>query len=293
METTVLLMDDIADSFDYKNKYAIVEYLKAILDGGKFVMLILTHNFDFFRTVQSRLSVGRKQNCFMAIRSDNTVVLTQAEYLNPFKYWRTKLHLDRKLIIASIPMVRNLIEYTEGDAAPDFAFLTSLLHRKSGSDAITMSQLAEVVNRVLETEATGGTEKVTDVILGEAELCTADGDTVNLENKVVLSMAIRLLAEDLMISEINDTARTDSITSNQTRKLFDIYRKEFPGCSDKIGILERVMLMTPETLHLNSFMYEPILDMSDWHLKSLYNELKSLLQRACNRPPTAVAELQC
>ncbi|RJQ77321.1 MAG: hypothetical protein C4519_13710 [Desulfobacteraceae bacterium] len=277
-ETTVLVLDDIADSFDYKNKYAIVEYLKAIHEDDKFVMLILTHNFDFFRTVQSRLSIGRNQNCFMAIKSDNTVVLTRAGYLNPFKYWRENIHQKRKLMVASIPMARNLIEYTEGDAAFDFGFLTSLLHKKPESDVITMSQLAEVMNRVLKTAAAGGTEKVIDVILEEAELCTAEGDTVNLENKVVLSMAIRLLAEKLMVSKINDTARTDSITSNQTRKLFDSYKEQFPGDLATIAILERVMLMTPETIHLNSFMYEPIIDMSDEHLKSLYNELKSLLQ---------------
>ncbi len=36
-----------------------------------------------------------------------------------------------------------------------------------------------------------------------------------------------------------------------------------------IAIIERVMLMTPENIHLNSFMYEPIIDMSDDHLRRL------------------------
>jgi hypothetical protein len=31
--------------------------------------------------------------------------------------------------------------------------------------------------------------------------------------------------------------------------------------------------MTPENIHLNSFMYEPILDMSDQHLRKLYTEV--------------------
>ena len=34
--------------------------------------------------------------------------------------------------------------------------------------------------------------------------------------------------------------------------------------------------MTPENIHLNSFMYEPILDMSDSHLRKLYSKLKEL-----------------
>jgi hypothetical protein len=32
-----------------------------------------------------------------------------------------------------------------------------------------------------------------------------------------------------------------------------------------------VILMTPENIHLNSFMFEPIIDMSDEHLRKLYN----------------------
>ncbi len=33
--------------------------------------------------------------------------------------------------------------------------------------------------------------------------------------------------------------------------------------------------MTPENIHLNAFMYEPIVDMSDHHLKKLYAEVEA------------------
>jgi hypothetical protein len=144
-ESTILVLDDIADSFDYKNKYAIVEYIKAILETGKFIMIILTHNFDFFRTVQSRLNIGRQNNCLMALKSNVGIVLNQAEYLNPFKHWRRNLHNNQKMLIAAIPMVRNLIEYMEGDNSPDFILLTSLLHRKAKSEKITLEELANIL----------------------------------------------------------------------------------------------------------------------------------------------------
>ena len=48
---TLFVVDDIADSFDYKNKYAIVEYLSDILMEPYFRQIILTHNYDFYRTV--------------------------------------------------------------------------------------------------------------------------------------------------------------------------------------------------------------------------------------------------
>ena len=34
--------------------------------------------------------------------------------------------------------------------------------------------------------------------------------------------------------------------------------------------------MTPENIHLNSFMYEPIMDMSDEHLRQLYSDVLNL-----------------
>ena len=34
--------------------------------------------------------------------------------------------------------------------------------------------------------------------------------------------------------------------------------------------------MTPENIHLNSFMYEPILDMAPEHLKRLYADVKAV-----------------
>lgn len=36
--------------------------------------------------------------------------------------------------------------------------------------------------------------------------------------------------------------------------------------------------MTPENIHLNSFMYEPILDMANEHLKELYRKISNLLE---------------
>lgn len=47
---TIVVMDDIADSFDYQNKYAIVEYIKDLSESQNIYLLILTHN-DFVATV--------------------------------------------------------------------------------------------------------------------------------------------------------------------------------------------------------------------------------------------------
>src|SRR5690606_1088224 len=58
-------------------------------------------------------------------------------------------------------------------------------------------------------------------------------------------------------------------------------------------LLEQVNLMTPENIHINSFMYEPILDMSNQHLKSLLTDVKALVPehkgaRRIKSPPTSI-----
>ncbi len=68
-QKTLFIIDDIADSFDYKNKYAIIQYLKENSENLLFRQIILTHNFDFYRTIQGRVLDTKKwDNSFIAQR---------------------------------------------------------------------------------------------------------------------------------------------------------------------------------------------------------------------------------
>ncbi len=123
-QETIFIVDDIADSFDYKNKYAIIQYLKDIGKEPYFRQIILTHNFDFFRTINSRFV--SYSHCLMATKNNAGVVLKQAEGIqNVFvNDWKPNFFNDPKKKIASIPFIRNIIEYTKGDQAPEFIKLT-------------------------------------------------------------------------------------------------------------------------------------------------------------------------
>ena len=79
-----------------------------------------------------------------------------------------------------------------------------------------------------------------------------------------------------MIFEIADDDFVKSITKNQTFTLAKKFIGVFPHKKREIAILNKVNLMTPENIHLNSFMYEPILDMANLHLKSLFDEVTAL-----------------
>ena len=63
--------------------------------------------------------------------------------------------------------------------------------------------------------------------------------------------------------------------NNQTRELYNVV-KTFVS-KEIIEILDEVNIMTPENIHLNSFMYEPLLDMDIQELLNLYSRVKALI----------------
>lgn len=274
----LVIVDDIADSFDYKNKYAIIEYLNDILKSGIFRMIILTHNFDFYRTVVNRLGIPRN-NSFMVCKNDIEIKLIQGGYLKDiFSVWKNKINNDDRIMIASIPFVRNLSEYLDEKNSPNYMKLTSLLHIKDETDSITVADLEEVYNEVWKVpkNLNGKERKIIDVLFSEANNIVLDAtEKINLENKIVLSIAIRLLAEQFMMSRISNKDKIREISKNQTYELIKLYKEEFVNI-DEIKVLEQVNLMTPENIHMNSFMYEPILDLSDSYLKNLYEKVKEM-----------------
>lgn len=298
-EETLLVIDDIADSFDYKNKYAIIEYLYELAQVSNIYMLILTHNFDFYRTVASRLSVNRSNRLIADYSND--VLKLEVEYYQdkPFKNWKN--NPKEKDIFALLPFVRNLIEYgvdqNISHTGEDFLFLTSLLHEKQDSRRITFGDIEPLYKHyagVTQFDASVGT----DVVVLSKLYSVCDDITTSdtkLENKIVLSIGIRHKAEEYIIQQIHNYTgqlswrknkqnyRGTNVefmnfvqnNGNQTRELFNGY-KQF-GDADKIKILNEVNIMTPEHIHVNSFMYEPILDMDIVELHRLYHTIKNLI----------------
>jgi ABC-type Mn2+/Zn2+ transport system ATPase subunit len=277
-EPTIFVVDDIADSFDYKNKYAIIEYLREMSEDPKFLQLILTHNFDFFRTTQSRYV--ERNSCYMAVKGPTEVRLESAYALKGiFPTWRDNFFRSSKMKIACIPFIRNLIEYIADDQDRNYLKLTSMLHIRADTAEIMISDLDDIFRDIFGKEGASdeANKSVVDLIKETATTCLNEPEGINLENKIVLSLGIRLVAEEFMIAKINDPDEVARITSSQTGRLHQLYRQRV-GNEDReaIDVLRKVMLMTPESIHLNSFMYEPILDMADDHLRKLYRRVRAL-----------------
>jgi hypothetical protein len=276
-QETLIVVDDIADSFDYQNKYAIIQYLRDISNDPLFKQVIMTHNFDFFRTINSRFV--SYQHCLMATKSSQGISIGQASGIrNIFvNDWKPHFFDDAKKKIASIPFMRNLVEFTSGESDPTFLKLTSLLHWKADSATTTEIELDRIYATMFNAKAPASKSKktVVDLISDQAELCMSAPAGANFENKIVLAIAIRLTAERFMVEKIADPAFFAGISSNQTQALLARFR-QVAVPNGAMAVLDRVMTMTPENIHLNSFMYEPIVDMSDEHLRKLYTDVLGL-----------------
>lgn len=210
-------MDDIADSFDYQNKYAIIEYIKDLAEktNGKFYMLILTHNYDFYRTVSSRLSLNR-DNLWMIERNKNgELSINQGQYKGDIYSNVFIGHDDEdKTFISMIPFVRNLVEYTKGNQSDDYMTLTKCLHLKPGSNDVEETEVLNIIKNYTQnkgTQRSASTNKIIDLIKNTADGIAQESfpDCILIQNKIVLSMAIRLKAEQYLHDKLIQAGKTE------------------------------------------------------------------------------------
>ena len=91
-----------------------------------------------------------------------------------------------------------------------------------------------------------------------------------LKNKIVLSLTIRLMLEDILLRNLKISI-TKSITTNQTAQLIKIQVNNMNDTFKRL--VEEIKVNIPEFIHLNAFMYEPLVDVSPYKLINLYEEL--------------------
>lgn len=274
----LIITDDIADSFDYKNKYAIIEYLEDLSRNTGIDLLMLTHNFDFYRTVMSRLNLKR-DHCYIAQKDGSgRIIMSQFRYQKDFfknvviaGINRGNPDEQKKMLVASVPFYRNLAEYCGNDS--DYIKLTCFLHYKSApvdTSNATLAELWSVISNYLNgTTTVFGTESYYDAVQALATSILPDFDDISLENKLILSIASRLRTEKYLKQVItaHESICQDS-SRNQTR---DWYEKATPYLTDvEKRLIDDINLITPESIHLNAFMYEPLIDVSIWTLTDIY-----------------------
>ncbi len=279
----LIIADDVAESFDYKNKYAIIEYLQEMMDNENLNFIILTHNFDFYRSVSNRAMENIFPQMVQRVQHGLEIVNPKYVFKNPFEEMKKgiKNNVDKD-IVTSIPFVRNIIEYTRKAATDtNYGLLTSLLHVKENTQNITLKDLENIFNKELKADAdydfSKGREdlKVYDLIISLArQEAQAPKESIELDGKIIISIATRLLAEEFMINKLkSNSVDISNISKNQTGNLLQLYKKHFSAEIENIKTMNKVVLMSSENIHINSFMFEPLIDISIKSLVDLFGHI--------------------
>lgn len=94
-------------------------------------------------------------------------------------------------------------------------------------------------------------------------------------------MAIRLKAKTVMKAIVSEEHQAEmKPNSNQTGELLKVLKKHYADTYPDVCLLtNRVVMPTSENIHVNNFMFEPLVDISSLHLKQLYKEVCHQLER--------------
>lgn len=231
-----------------------------------------------------RKELGLRQTSWMCVKKENGVLeLHAGEYQRDLFVNMLGRSNDDRVFISLIPFVRNLIEYSKGDGSQEYEKLTSCLHLKADTVSITDSEVIDIIT-TFDRGNTYDRIKANTSIYGlimttaDAIVTEAAPDEIRIENKIVLSIACRLKAEQYLEKELLAAGLSHSdleTTSNQTSYWTRLFKQHCATNANK-SVIERVNMMTPELIHINSFMYEPLIDMSIHHLIKLYNDCSNL-----------------
>ncbi len=281
------IMYEVHTKWKYRKKTLFIFDDVTKKEDANFLAIILTHNFDFLRTIASR-GICPAYQCRLAFKNGGEVKLSnfdRSDIQNPFHKWQGKLS-EAIFLIAYIPFLRNVIEYTQGTKNPDKTYnvdyltLTRMIHYKDETEGLTIADYKAVFEQTfpnVEFPDIALDLSILNHIFSTADDCQNADDGINLEHKIVLSMATRIWAERYMIGKIRSNDPNYDTSKKQTGELFQCFKDQFNNQTDEIGLLRRVNLITPANIHINAFMYEPILDMGFGELKALYQEVKTEL----------------
>lgn len=279
----LVVFDDIVESFDYKNKYAFFEYLQELSnDNTQLFTIVLTHNFDFFRLVYDKIYPNNKDQ-FKIITRQKDAKLAIADMFNPRVFGDTKKigATDKAAWIAMIPFTRNLVEFREGSHDNDYKDLTKGLHVMADSLTVLGAKQTIARHANISSSPFDDTKDVHAAIIETAqEIADNPNDDFDLHKNIALAIGTRLLIERYVITQISDQEYRNALAkeNDQTRELLKRYKNNSadPKKNDNVKHFNKAAMMVDSSIHLNSFMYEPLIDMGTWELKAMYNKIKDV-----------------
>lgn len=277
---TLLVLDDVVESFDYRNKYAFFEYLQELASQNSHLYIIsLTHNFDFFRLVYEKL-YPKNEKQFRLVISDENNNLSAEEMFDPrvFGNYKRDAATDKSAWVTMIPFARNIVEFQYGKTHGDYKELTKALHTMSSD--VTVGDVQQCLQSIISVTDTPFNESLNiheAIILHAKEVAADASDGFSLKDNLVLAIGTRLCIERYIISKISEEDYRNAVSKERdlTRKLLVLYSN---NCSDPnkqtfSKMFNKAAVIVDGTIHINSFMYEPLVDIGTWEMKKMFTEI--------------------
>ena len=277
---TLLVLDDVVESFDYRNKYAFFEYLQELASQNSQLYIIsLTHNFDFFRLVYEKL-YPKNEKQFRLVISDENNNLSAEEMFDPrvFGNYKKDATTDKSAWVTMIPFARNIVEFQHSKSHDDYKELTKALHTINNDVTIEdIQQYLQSIISVADTPFNRSLSIYEAIIMHAKEVAAATSDGFSLKDNLVLAIGTRLCIERYIISKISEEDYRNAVSKERdlTRKLLILYSN---NCSDPnkqtyLKMFNKAAAIVDGAIHINSFMYEPLVDVGTWEMKKMFNEI--------------------
>ncbi len=279
-----IVLDDAAESFDYKNKYGIINYVKSLQDDQNIQLIIMTHNFDFYRSIILAFGEGNVE-CFFAYKDKlNNVRLYESKngyYTNVAKFNMWKTNPDSKKFIALIPFARTILQL-QNNHDTNIDVILKYLHYDTSSESLQMNDVINVLINNLNVNLCPSEILASNCYLKilndlSSNICSSDIKETNLEEKIVVGLYLRIFLERFLTKRYIDSTRSSPTITDEYRRTRDLYIQCEPYLSrEEKETIETINVVCPPYVHVNSFMYEPLIDVGGDELKKQFLSLSAL-----------------
>ena len=245
----------------------------------------MTHNFDFFRSIIFACG-GNDVDCFFAYKDkDSNVQLYGAKknnyYLNIANFNMWKNNPSNEKFIAFIPFARTILQLQDNSDS-NLKIVLNYLHYDVVLESLQMSDIItllvskfKVKTRSISISSSDRYLKVLSDI--SSSICGSDIKETNLEDKIVVGLYLRVFLERFLTKKLIDVTGHKPIISNERYRNRELYSQCKPYLSqEEKDIVESINVVCPPYVHVNSFMYEPLIDVSGNELKKQYVLLSNL-----------------
>lgn len=271
----LLILDDIADSFDYQNKYAICKYIQELYSNQIFHVITLTHNFDFYRCCSFFLSKLNIAGCF-AQRQRRKIKLINGipkEYLSLSfaQSWKGRLSGPNNSSFENIttffsllPILRNEIEIEESISSDNYAKICNLLHRRREVHTENLSSFKEIFDARITENLDLVYYSITYNELIKIcfnKLLNSTVEDSKLSSKMASAVLLRIFYEEfILLKSKNEKIVLDEKANEKIDKIYAKLKEDGKLSKDEILHCEFASIICNPYVHVNAFMYEQLID---------------------------------